>query len=129
MGARRREGTVRWTTSDQDERRRATTALILAISSIGTGLFAAHTYGHAEPALAEISGILWGIAAMAAMAALTVAATVGPGPARKRALVAVALAAMAILVGCAVALVELSRIQRGTEQFFEIFGEMMREGM
>ena len=73
--------------------------------------------------------MLSGIAAMAAMAALAIAPAAIRGPARKRALVAVALASVTILVGCAVALVALNRAQRGAEQFFQIFGEMMREGV
>lgn len=103
--------------------------MILAVTSIGTGVFAALSYGHPVAALGKISGTLWGIAAMAAMAALVIAATVGPGPARKRALVAVTVASVTILVGCAAAVVALNRIQSGTEQFFKIFGQMMREGM
>ena len=129
MPTRKGHGMGATRTSDQGGRRRATTALILAVTSIGTAACAGLSYGHAVPALGEISGKMLGIAAMAAVAALTIAATVRPGPARKRALVAVTLASMTILVGCAVALVALNRIQRGTEQFFEIFGEMTREGM
>jgi hypothetical protein len=129
MGATRKEVTAPGNTPDQGIRRRATTALILAVTSIGTAVCAAVSYGRTVPALGEISGKLSGIAATAAMAALVIAATVGHGPARKRAMVAVTLASMTILVGSAVALVALNRIQRGTEQFFEIFGEMMREGM
>jgi len=84
MGATRKEVTATENTPDQGVRRRATTALVLAVTSIGTAVCAAVSYGRTVPALGEISGKLSAIAATAAMAALVTAATVGPGPARER---------------------------------------------